>query len=247
MGFAYAPGSWALKHVDLAVVPGERVALLGGNGAGKSTLLLMMNGAEKPCAGAVYLDGEPIAYTRDGLRRVRRKVGILLQDPEDQLLAPVVEHDVAIGPLLAGAEPAEARRAVREALCAMEIEHLAERPIHELSAGEKKRVALAGLVALRPCVLLLDEPTAGLDPAGVRALLSVLETVRQQGTAIVQATHDVNLAYAWADSVCVLWRGMVLGAGTAKEVLNDQEKLARAGLELPFQLRHFSSSGRRLR
>jgi cobalt/nickel transport system ATP-binding protein len=237
VSFSYAKDSWALRNVSLTVFPGERVSLLGSNGAGKSTLLLMMNGVEQPCRGSVWLDGEQLSGAREHATALRRSVGVLLQDPDDQLIAPIVDQDVAIGPLLAGVDAQTARRTVREALVEMEIEHLASRPVHELSFGEKKRVALAGIIALQPRILLLDEPTAGLDPSGVRALTRLLEGVQKQGCAIVQTTHDVTFAYEWSDSAYVLESGHLLKGGDAGEVLSDGQMLESAGLELPIPLR----------
>ena len=247
VSFAYAEGHWSLRRVSMVVRPGERVALLGPNGAGKSTLLLIMNGSEKPCAGSVWLDGYQLTGSRDQAPLVRRSIGLLLQDPDDQLIAPTVEQDVAIGPALMGAGRIQIRRIVEEALALMNIEHLAHRAVHELSLGEKKRAALAGIVALRPRLLLLDEPTAGLDPAGVKALARILDALQEEGTAIVQTTHDVNLAYEWADSAFIMEGGTVLGGGEAGEVLANESLLDRAGLDLPLRLQPAVSTRRRLR
>jgi cobalt/nickel transport system ATP-binding protein len=247
LSFGYTHGHWALRDISLAVKAGERVVLMGGNGAGKSSLLLMLEGTEQPCAGSVLLDGEVLSGAKEQAALLRRSVGVLLQDPDDQLIAPTVEQDVAIAPLLLGATPPEARRVVREVLTQLEIDHLAARPVHELSLGEKKRVALAGVVALRPRALLLDEPTAGLDPSGVKALARILNTLQQEGTAIVQATHDVNFAWDWADSAYLLHRGRLLGGGDAAVVLADEDLLQQAGLELPLRLQATLSTRSSLR
>lgn len=245
--FAYTPGQWALRNVSLSVTQGECLALLGANGAGKSTLLMLLAGAEEPCHGQLRTDGQPVVYRGETLKQLRRSSGILLQDPDDQLLAPTVEHDVALAPLEHGASTGEARRLALRALRAMGVEHLASRPVHDLSLGEKKRVALAGLIVMKPRVLLLDEPTAGLDPAGVRALLASLEELRLTGTAIVQATHDVNLAFEWADSACLLNQGRVLCSGDAADVLSDGSLLDQAGLDLPLALQSVSHLRRSVR
>lgn len=210
--------------------------MLGANGAGKSTLLLLLSGAEHVCHGDIILNGEKAGRTREGLRRWRREAGLLLQDPEDQLLAPTVEQDVAFGPLQAGAEESHARSITGQALARMSISHLATRPVHELSLGEKKRVALAGLLAQAPSVLLLDEPTAGLDPEGVRALRETLDTLAAAGTAVILATHDVDFAYEWASEVCVLFQGSILAQGEPSQILADREMLTHASLELPLLL-----------
>ena len=236
LSYAYAPGQWAVRNVDLSVTAGARIALLGANGAGKSTLLLLLSGAEHACHGDVFLHGEQAEHTREGLRRWRQQAGLLLQDPEDQLLAPTVEQDVAFGPLQAGAEESQARRLAEQALAEMAISHLATRPVHELSLGEKKRVALAGLLVQAPSVLLLDEPTAGLDPEGVRALRETLDTLGAAGAAIVLATHDVDFAYEWASEVCVLFQGSILAQGEPARILADREMLTHASLEPPLLL-----------
>lgn len=236
ISYAYAPGMWAVRDISFRAAAGGKVALLGANGAGKSTLLLLLSGAEHVCLGEVMLNGERADYSRAGRRRWRRSVGLLLQDPEDQLLAPTVEQDVAFGPLQSGVGEEAARGMAREALEAMGIAQLAARPVHELSLGEKKRVALAGLVAQRPAVLLLDEPTSGLDAAGIRSLLQLLDRLAAEGTAIVQATHDVDRAYEWADEVCVLFRGGLLAQGEPAEVLSDFDMLEHASLEPPVLL-----------
>ena len=159
LSFAYAPGHWAVRNIDLQVTPGSHMALLGANGAGKSTLLLLLSGTLHLCQGEIAIEGRSVGHSREGMRHWRKRVGLLLQDPEDQLLAPTVEQDVAFAPLQAGATEEQARAAVQQALQALDIEHLATRPVYELSLGEKKRVALAGLIVERPAVLLLDEPT----------------------------------------------------------------------------------------
>lgn len=236
LSFAYAPGHWAVRNVDLSVPSGGHTALLGANGAGKSTLLLLLSGAVRACHGRVLVAGREVSTSRESLRFWRRSVGLLLQDPEDQLLAPTVEQDVAFGPLQSGCTEAEARAAVAEALAALDITALATRPLHALSLGEKKRVALAGLIVQRPAVLLLDEPTSGLDPAGVRALAVTLQTLAASGTAIIQATHDVDFAFEYATEVCVVFEGGILSRGEPDAVLADAETLRHASLEPPLLL-----------
>ncbi len=236
VSYAYSPGHWAVRNIHLAAPAGARIALLGANGAGKSTLLLLLSGAEHVCHGEIYLKGSPAERSRAGMRRWRREVGLLLQDPEDQLLAPTVEQDVAFGPLQDGVQEPEARNLVEKALADMAISHLATRPVHELSLGEKKRVALAGLLVQTPSVLLLDEPTAGLDPGGVRALREILDTLAAAGTAIILATHEVDFAYEWAAEVCVLFEGGILARGEPAEVLADRDMLTHASLEPPLLL-----------
>lgn len=219
-------------NLDLAV---PRTALLGANGSGKSTLLRVLSGAHVPSVGRVLMDGEPLRHDRKGLRAHRQRVQMVLQDPDDQLFSADVLRDVSFGPMNLDLPEAEVRARVDEALAVLSIAHLADRPTHQLSYGERKRVALAGAVAMRPKVLLLDEPTAGLDPEGVREVRAVLDRLVAAGTALILATHDVELALAWADQVVVLTPEGVRH-GDPVEVLGDAELLTRARLSRPWPL-----------
>jgi len=234
--YAYPGGIEALKGLDLDVAEGGRLAILGPNGAGKTTLLLHLNGSLRPSAGEILLEGRSVAWDRRSLTRWRTMVGLVLQDPDDQLFAGNVYQDVSFGPLNLGLPEDEVRHRVEDALVAMRIDDLAERPIHMLSGGQKKRVAIAGVLAMRPKVLVLDEPTAGLDSHGVSHLLAALRHLTDNGTTIVYTTHDVDLACAWSDSVAVFHEGAVIGGGPARDVLADGELLRRAHLRLPLVL-----------
>jgi cobalt/nickel transport system ATP-binding protein len=193
VGFAYSPEAPVLRDVHLSIAPGERLILLGANGAGKSTLLSLLNGLLQPTTGAVHGD--------------QRRVATVLQDPDDQLFADTPLRDVALGLLEQGFDDETAAATARMALAQMGVAHLAARPIFSLSLGEKKRVALAGAIVVRPDVLLLDEPTAGLDWPGTEALLEILHTLSAEGTAVVAATHDTEALLGWAT------RGLVLAGG----------------------------------
>jgi cobalt/nickel transport system ATP-binding protein len=232
--YHYAGGVAGLNGLTLALNPGEKVALLGPNGCGKTTLLLHLCGALRPQEGEVRLNGQPILYTRAGLRTLRGVVGTALQDPDEQLFAGNVYQDVSFGPLNMGLSESEVRQRVEEALVALGIEQLADRPPHRLSLGQKKRAALAGVVAMKPKVILLDEPTAGLDPAGVEALLAILEALQRGGTQITFATHDVDLAYGWADRVAVLSSGRIEASGSPDTVFRRRDLLDAAMLRAPW-------------
>ena len=182
VSFAYMPGRWALQNLNFALSTPKRICLLGANGVGKSTLMMLLNGTLRPQQGELSVLGQPIEYSAAGLHKLHRQVGVVLQDPDDQLFGATVEQDVAFGPLNNGVTSDQARALVVETLRGLGIPYLADRPIHELSLGEKKRVALAGILVLRPKVILLDEPTAGLDFAGVSAMLSLLNDLT--GTVI---------------------------------------------------------------
>lgn len=234
--YAYPGGVAALSGLDLAVRRGRRLAILGPNGAGKTTLLMHLNGTLRPGAGEVRLDGATQRYDRACLAAWRRRVGLVLQEPDDQLFAPSVAEDVSFGPLNLGLSDDQARARVAEALDALRIADLAERPTHMLSFGQKKRVAIAGAVAMRPDVLLLDEPTAGLDQFGAVHLLAALDKLRAGGATLAFTTHDVDLAWAWADGVALFVGGRVIRQGPPEDVLADAEALAQARLKPPLLL-----------
>lgn len=232
VGYGAAP---VLSGATLQVLGGRRVALLGANGSGKTTLLRCLSGALRPESGNVMLDDRPLEYSRAGLRKHRQQVQLVLQDPDDQLFSADVARDVSFGPLNLGLNPSEVKDRVDEALALLDIADLAERPVHRLSFGQRKRVAIAGALAMRPCLLLLDEPTAGLDPAGVQDLLSALERLEEHHTTVVLATHDVDLALAWADDAAVVADGVVR-QGNPVDVLGDPDLVARARLRRPWVL-----------
>ncbi|SHK17673.1 cobalt/nickel transport system ATP-binding protein [Pseudonocardia thermophila] len=218
-----------LDGADVVIHPGRRTAVLGPNGGGKTTLFRLLIGLIEPWSGTVLLDGEPVRRTRSELTRLRQHVQLVLQDPDDQLFAADVAQDISFGPLNLGLPAAEVSARVADALAALEITDLADRPTHLLSFGQRKRVAIAGAVAMRPRLLILDEPTAGLDPAGVEALIATLDTLHASGTSVVLSTHDVDLAYRWADEVAVVAQGRVRQSSTA-QLLADESLLAAARL-----------------
>jgi cobalt/nickel transport system ATP-binding protein len=234
VSFAYGTGTAAIHEMSFALESPRRVALLGANGVGKSTLMLLLNGTLRPLQGELIVLGRTIDYSRPGLQWLHRKVGIVLQDPDDQLFGATVEQDVAFGPLNNGVESEEARELVMRTLESLGIAHLAERPIHELSLGEKKRVALAGVLVLEPQIILLDEPTAGLDFVGITSMLSLLGRLHQAGTSIVISTHDTDLAYEWAEDAWVIMDGHLAAQGPIVEVMLEREVLRAAHLRVPW-------------
>lgn len=236
LGYTYPTGILALHDLDLTVERGQKLAILGSNGSGKTTLLLHLNGTFRPARGEIALDGCPAAYDRRSLDRWRRRVGLVLQEPDDQLFAATVEQDVSFGPLNLGVSEAEALKRVRESLEVLRISHLAGRATHTLSFGQKKRVAIAGVLAMRPEILVLDEPTAGLDQHGVTRLLDALQQLHEAGTTLVFSTHDVELAYAWANEVALFHEGTVLCQGETTSVLGDRDAMERTRLRSPLLL-----------
>lgn len=214
---------------------GRRVALLGANGSGKTTLLRCLAGSHRPDAGRVVLDDVPLRHGRDALREHRRRVQLVLQDPDDQLFSADVTQDVSFGPLNLGLDETSVRLRVAEALDLLGVAHLAGRATHHLSYGERKRVAIAGAVAMRPSVLLLDEPTAGLDPAGVAELTAALDRLGTAGTTLAVATHDADFALRWADEAALVIEATVV-QGTVVDVLDDDDLLRRSRLVRPWPL-----------
>ncbi|WP_369274373.1 ATP-binding cassette domain-containing protein [Streptomyces sp. R11] len=231
--YAYEDGPVVLSGLDFDVREGRALALLGRNGSGKTTLMRLLSGGLRPHDGRLTVQGTPVTYDRKGLTRLRTTVQLVVQDPDDQLFAASVAQDVSFGPLNLGLPDPEVRVRVDEALAALDIGALADRPTHLLSYGQRKRTAIAGAVAMRPRVLILDEPTAGLDPDGQERLLATLDGLRASGTTVVMATHDVDLALRWADDAALLTPS---GAriGPAPVMLARTDLLQQSGLRLPW-------------
>lgn len=228
VSYTYDNGSVALRDVSIAIARGERVALVGPNGAGKSTLLHLMSALYLPTEGALAIGGEEV--TRRTAERARLNVGFLFQDPDDQVFMPRVWDDVAFGPINLRLSAEEVRARVEEAIAMAGIQGYEDRAPHHLSFGEKKRVAIAGILAMRSPVLLLDEPTANLDPQGRRDLVNILDALRNK--TMVLATHDLSVAFELTDRVIVLKRS-VLYDGGFRGLLERPDVLAEARLELP--------------
>jgi cobalt/nickel transport system ATP-binding protein len=229
VAYAYPDGRQALFGVDLEVGHGERVAVLGPNGAGKTTLALHLNGILKPGAGSVTICGLPVC--KQNLREIRRQVGIVFQDPDDQLFLPTVRQDVAFGPANLGLVGDELAARVEEALQAVGLPEVADRVPHHLSFGQRRRVALATVLAMRPQVLVLDEPTSNLDPASRRELVEVLTSLE---VAMLVVTHDLPFALQLCERSVILSGGVIVADGSTPDLLADAELLAQHRLELPF-------------
>ncbi|MDT0215152.1 ABC transporter ATP-binding protein [Rothia sp. ARF10] len=229
LAFAYPDGHQALFGVDLHVHRGERVALLGPNGAGKTTLVLHLNGILEAGAGSVSVSGLPV--TRENLLEIRRRVGIVFQDPDDQLFMPTVRDDVAFGPANLGLRGDELDARVDRALVAVGMQDLAGRAPHHLSFGQRRRVAIATVLAMEPEILVLDEPSSNLDPASRRELVELVESLE---VTVLMVTHDLPLALQLCERAVVLSDGVVAADGGTKDLLGDADLLRTHRLEMPW-------------
>jgi cobalt/nickel transport system ATP-binding protein len=227
LSYRYPNGQMALRGVDLHVEHGERVAILGPNGAGKTTLMLHLNGLMR---GDGSLEVAGLAVEDRTLARLRASVGLVFQDPDDQLFMPTVLEDVSFGPLNQGLPPTEIERRVGEALASVRMENAAGRAPYQLSMGERRRVAIATVLAMRPSLLVLDEPSANLDPRARRELLEVLDDIDR---TMLLTTHDLPMAAELCERAVILADGQIVADGGCHELLADEELLARHDLELP--------------
>jgi cobalt/nickel transport system ATP-binding protein len=227
--YGYPDGSHALRGVDIDITAGERVAVLGPNGAGKTTLILHLNGILLPQAGDVAIGGLPV--TKANFKEIRRRVGVVFQDPDDQLFMPTVRDDVAFGPANLGLAGDAVEARARAALDAVGMDGAGGRPPHHLSFGQRRRVALATVLAMDPQILVLDEPTSNLDPAARRDLADILVTLPV--TAVI-VTHDLPYALELCPRSVILNDGVIVADGPTADLLGDAELMAANRLELPF-------------
>ncbi len=228
VSFAYPDGRQALRSINLAVAPGEKVALVGPNGAGKSTLLLHLNGVLGALDGSISIAGNPV--TRASLPHIRALVGLVFQDPDDQLFSPTVFDDVAFGPLHMGLPEAQVRQRVAQALAQVDMTGFEHRMPHHMSLGQRKRVAVATVLSMEPTVLALDEPSAGLDPRARRGLIELLVSLPQ---TMLVSTHDLQMVAEIFPRTVILAEGEVAHDGPTAAMLGDHRLLDRYGLEAP--------------
>ena len=232
--YTYEDGTAALDHISLKAQKGKITGILGANGAGKSTLFLNLNGVLNPSSGQVLLDGAEVRRDRKGIAELRRRVGIVFQDPDDQLFSADVYRDISFGAVNLGLPEAEVRRRVEQAMERTGVSALRDKPTHALSFGQKKRVAIAGVLVMEPEVLILDEPTAGLDPHGVSELMRLLSQLRDSlNMTILLATHDMDVVPISCDYAYLLGQGHVLLEGTPGELFSKPEVLRANQLRLP--------------
>jgi cobalt/nickel transport system ATP-binding protein len=245
LSYIYPDGTRAIQGVDLRIERGEKIAFVGPNGSGKSTLFLLLNGTLRPTEGEVLLNDRPLRYDVRSLRETRKKVGIVFQNSDDQLFAPTVRQDVGFGPTNLGLPKDEVERKVEIALEYVGIEKLKDRPPHHLSGGQKKRAAIAGVMAMDPEVMILDEPLSNLDPAGSEEVMELLEELNERGTTIIISTHDVDLAYRWSDRVYLLAEGKVADQGRPEEIFGDAKLILGSRLRQPLIMEVYDEISKR--
>ena len=233
LSFTYPDGTQALKNINIEIEKGEKVAIIGPNGAGKSTLFSHFNGLTEPTSGCVKIEDKPISFEKDELLKVRQKVGIVFQDPNDQLFAPTVKEDIAFGPMNLGLSYDEVEKRVEDALKMVGMENYEDKTPHHLSGGQQKRIAIAGIIAMKPELMILDEPTAGLDPDGVEKVLNIMKQLNEEGMTLIISSHDIDMISKYADKIFVLYNGEIIESGNKNKIFSDMELLKKAHLRTP--------------
>lgn len=231
----------ALNGLSLEIRRGRKVACMGANGSGKSTFFLCCNGIRKPDSGQLYFEGHPLDYSKKGLLSLRSKVGVVFQDPDNQLFSANVLQEISFGPLNLGLTQQETRRRAEQVMERLGIASFAHRPVHALSGGQKKLVAIADILVMEPSLILLDEPAAALDPIHTRIVREIIDEISASGITVVTATHDVDYAWSWADDVLLFHEGQLLAFGSPKDVFTQKKLLETASLETPCVLKIFQA------
>ncbi len=236
LSYKYPDGTQAINDISMNIKSGKKVAILGANGSGKSTLLQHLNGLILPQGGSIKING--INIEKKNLLEIRKNVGFVFDNPDNQLFAPTVLEDLAFGPRNLGLGEDKVVGLVHKILDLIGIKDLKDKQPHNLSLGQKRKVAIGGVLAMEPDILIFDEPFSGLDPQALEQFLEVLNTLYEMGKSLVITTHDVDIAYEWADEIIILKRGKVLKQGSI-ELLEDEELLKKANLSLPILCKIF--------
>ena len=233
--------SHSLNGLSLEIKRGQKIAVMGANGSGKSTFFLCCTGIHKPQKGKLYLDGKEVKYNKKGLLDLRSKVGIVFQDPDNQLFSASVYQEISFGILNLGVSEEQAKKEVEEVIDYLEITPFRSKPTHALSGGQKKQVSIADILVMHPEIIILDEPAAALDPRHTTMVNHIVEQMTASGITVLMATHDVNYAYEWADEVILFHEGKVLMNGSPEQVLGNRAALRQTNLEPPAVLELFES------
>lgn len=231
--YTYSDGTKALNGVSLTVRQGEKLAFVGGNGSGKSTLFLCLNGILRPQSGTINYRGKPVKYKRKELLELRSKVGIVFQDPDNQLFASSVYQEISFGACNLELSQEEVKRRVDSVMEELGITPFRQKPTHALSGGQKKQVALADILVMEPEVLIMDEPVSALDPLHTKLLNEKLEELPDKGITVIVATHDMNFALEWADRIVILKDGIIMREGNPADIFQEEELLKETNLSQP--------------
>ncbi|MEG1931443.1 MAG: ATP-binding cassette domain-containing protein [Anaerovorax sp.] len=231
--FTYSDGTKALQGISLWVRRGEKIAVMGANGSGKSTFFLTLNGVLRPQSGHININGSPLVYSKKGLLSVRKQVGIVFQDPDNQLFSADVVQEIAFGVLNLGFSQEEVRAKVNKVMAELHITELAAKPTHFLSGGQKKLVALAGILVMEPDIIILDEPVSALDPKHTAIIDEMIDYLTTKGITVILSTHNGQKALEWADRVVLFHQGTLLAEGTPGEIFRNESLLKTTNLEKP--------------
>lgn len=231
--------SHSLNGLSLEIPRGKKIAFMGANGSGKSTFFLCCNGVLRPSEGTIYFNGQPLDYSRKGLLDLRSKVGIVFQDPDNQLFSASVYQEISFGPLNMGISEDVVKEEVEKMISVLEIEPFRHKPTHALSGGQKKQVSIADILVMHPEVVILDEPAAALDPWHNAVVNRIVDQLTEQGITIMISTHDVDYAFSWADEVFLFKDGKVLLSGSPEEVFQNEGALKETNLLQPASLQLF--------
>lgn len=239
--FSHDDHSLSLNGLSLEIHRGRKIAFMGANGSGKSTFFLCCNGINRPSSGTIYFHGQPLDYSRKGLLDLRQKIGIIFQDPDNQLFCASVYQEISFGLLNLGFSMEKAKEIVDEIVCEMEITPYKNKPTHSLSGGQKKQVSIADILVMKPEIIIMDEPASALDPKHTRLVNQEVDKMTQQGITVMMATHDINYAFDWADEIILLKEGKVLAQGTPMEIFSQESLLQETNLEQPAALKLFQT------
>ncbi|MDS0528209.1 ATP-binding cassette domain-containing protein [Clostridium sp. SHJSY1] len=239
--YTYEDGSKALKDVNIEISKGEKIAVMGSNGSGKSTFFLCLNGIHKPESGSLFFNNSPINYSRKGLLDLRSKVGIVFQDPDNQLFSANIFQEISFGLLNLGINEEEARLKVENIIEDLDIHPFRSKPTHNLSGGQKKQVSIADILVMEPEVILLDEPASALDPKHTDMIYGIINKLSDKGITVIISTHDVDHAFKWADTVVLFHKGTILRKDTPEDIFKDKELLLKTNLKKPVILELFEN------
>lgn len=241
LSYRYEDQTLALDKVNLDIRRHERLAIMGSNGSGKSTLFLNLNGVYKPTSGQILYEGKPLDYSRKGLLQLRRNVGIVFQDPDNQLFSASVFQEISFGALNIGMSEMDAKAAVEQVIETLEITPFMEKPTHSLSGGQKKQVSIADVLVMNPEVIILDEPASSLDPKHTVIVNKIVEMLVDQGITVLMSTHNVDYALEWAEEIVLIHDGKTLMQGAPVDVFSNSEVLEKTNLKKPAAIELFES------